>query len=351
MVKSVPIENSGQVGILVASSVSIFIAALSVGLRLLAKRISSRFDYSDYCIIAALVWNCALHACCMLLVTHGGFGFHTQEIYTRFGPDTATFFFKGIMAFALLWNATVCFSKLSVLLMYTALIPVRSMVVWARRIGALVILWNLGDIIGGFLICRPLARNWNFTIKGTCGSQPNYYFAMGIINIITDVFIIVLPIPYLYRLHLSMRKKMIAMALLSIGIMTWVITIYRQTTLPGLDFTDMTYDGVLATLLSGLEPAVAIVLACIPLLRPLFGSHKLKENTSSKYGYRSGGGSELYSKKGMTKSGNREFQELEDDNDDSGSQVELKPHTQMASATSLRRQLSTRPLLLRRGGT
>jgi hypothetical protein len=30
----------------------------------------------------------------MLLVTHGGFGFHTMDILQRFGPDTATFFFK-----------------------------------------------------------------------------------------------------------------------------------------------------------------------------------------------------------------------------------------------------------------
>jgi hypothetical protein len=30
----------------------------------------------------------------MLLVTYGGFGFHTVDIYERFGPDTATFFFK-----------------------------------------------------------------------------------------------------------------------------------------------------------------------------------------------------------------------------------------------------------------
>ena len=59
------------------------------------------------------------------------------------------------MAFALLWNATVCFSKLSVLLMYTALIPVRSMIIWARSIGAVIIAWNVGDIIAGFLICRP----------------------------------------------------------------------------------------------------------------------------------------------------------------------------------------------------
>lgn len=116
----------------------------------------------------------------MLLVTHGGLGFHTVEIYQRFSPDTSTFFFKGIMSFALLWNATVCFSKLSVLLMYTTLIPISSMIKYARMLSGLIIVWNVTDILVGFLICWPLARNCNFQIEGTCGSQPNFYFAWAL---------------------------------------------------------------------------------------------------------------------------------------------------------------------------
>jgi hypothetical protein len=103
--------------------------------------------------------------------------------------------------------------------MYTQLIPVPSMIKWARIIGGLIIAWNVGDVIGGFLICRPLARNWDFTVPGTCGSQPKYYFAMGMINIITDVFLLALPMPYLYRLKMPMRKKLMAAAMLSVGIM------------------------------------------------------------------------------------------------------------------------------------
>jgi hypothetical protein len=109
----VPIENSNQVGIIAASTVSMFLATSLVALRLLAKRLGSGVDYSDYCIVLALVqytlgsllrncttdylsklFNTALHMDCILMVTHGGFGFHTLEIYARFGPDTATFFFK-----------------------------------------------------------------------------------------------------------------------------------------------------------------------------------------------------------------------------------------------------------------
>jgi hypothetical protein len=55
MEKSIPIENSGQIGVLVASSISIFIATVSVGLRIIAKRLTGGLDYSEYCIIAALV--------------------------------------------------------------------------------------------------------------------------------------------------------------------------------------------------------------------------------------------------------------------------------------------------------
>jgi len=88
----------------------------------------------------------------------------------------------------------------------------------------------------------------------------------------------------------------------------------------------MTHAGVLATILSGLEPSVAIVLACIPLLRPLFGdkSRKLRENHSGYAHYASDSGSGLYSKKGGIMV-DREFQVLDEDNDRNSSQVELKP--------------------------
>lgn len=84
----------------------------------------------------------------------------------------------------------------------------------------------------------------------------------------------------------------------------------------------MPYSGVLATLLSGLEPAVAIVLACIPLMRPLFG-RSLKTGSS---GYSSGENSVgLHSKqRSPNKNPKGQFSELVDDVDDS-SQVRLQP--------------------------
>jgi hypothetical protein len=122
------------------------------------------------------------------------------------------------MSFSVLWNATVCFSKLSVLSMYAVMIPKSSMSKWARILGALIIIWNIANIIAVLLICRPFAKNWDFTLPGTCGSQPAFYFATGLVNLIADAMIIVLPMPYVHNLRLAWRKKLAAMALLSIGI-------------------------------------------------------------------------------------------------------------------------------------
>lgn len=52
----IPIENQDQVAIIVVSSLSMFVPAVFIALRLYAKSITSRkLDMSDICIIIALV--------------------------------------------------------------------------------------------------------------------------------------------------------------------------------------------------------------------------------------------------------------------------------------------------------
>jgi len=92
------------------------------------------------------------------------------------------------------------------------------MVLWVRGLSALFIFWAVGNILGAFLICRPLSKNWDFSPPRNCGNVVDYYSSMSIINIVTDVILIVLPMPYLYKLRLALHKKIFAMAMLSIGI-------------------------------------------------------------------------------------------------------------------------------------
>ena len=111
----------------------------------------------------------------------------------------------------------------------------------------------------------------------------------------------------------------------------------------------MTHTGVLATILSGLEPAVAIVLACIPLMRPLFGLSKKSDHPSYQFG--SSKRTSRFSRKGCDTHGldpTATFSELVDDNDTS-SEIQLQPikSEQLVSVSSFdkghRQQASRSP--------
>lgn len=75
---------------------------------------------------------------------------------------------------------------------------------------------------------------------------------------------------------------------------TCVVTLYRQTTLPRMDLTDVTSSGLLAFLASTIEIAVAISIACLPFLRALWRASSCKGSSSNTYqnssGYAGGGG-------------------------------------------------------------
>lgn len=168
--------------------------------------------------------------------------------------------------------------------MYKSVFPVRRVILPCQILGVFIVLWNTGGILGGVLVCQPIAMNWDQSIPGgKCGNQATYYMALGLINIVVEVVMLAIPLPVLYKLHMPLRKKVVIIGMFSIGFSTCAITIYRQATLPDLQFVDMTHSGVVATLLSGLEPSVALALACVPFLRSLFGNMFGSPNTRLKH--------------------------------------------------------------------
>lgn len=124
-----------------------------------------------------------------------------------------------LFAFPLMWNATIPFSKISVLLMYLSVIPFTPMLVAVRIIGGFIIAFNLGSFFAGLFICSPISYSWDQTTAGGhCGDQVMYYEVMGYINLAIDVVMIILPMPFLYKLLLAWPKKLFAMGMFSIGI-------------------------------------------------------------------------------------------------------------------------------------
>lgn len=81
-----------------------------------------------------------------------------------------------------------------------------------------VIAYCLMVVLIAFLLCQPLAFNWDPTIPGgRCGDQNSAFLASGVLNLIIDILVIVLPLPMLWNLHMATHKRVGLMLMFSTG--------------------------------------------------------------------------------------------------------------------------------------
>lgn len=65
--------------------------------------------------------------------------------------------------------------------------------------------------------CKPLALSWNPTLVGTCIDRPASYQATAILGLLTDLYIIILPIPTIIELQMPWQQKVGVVAIFGIG--------------------------------------------------------------------------------------------------------------------------------------
>lgn len=73
-------------------------------------------------------------------------------------------------------------------------------------------------VLIGFLICRPVAKNWDPTVHGTCGNRIAGYTAVSVVNVVVDCLMLILPLPMIYNLQTKPGYKLGLSAIFSIGI-------------------------------------------------------------------------------------------------------------------------------------
>ena len=138
--------------------------------------------------------------------------------------------------------------------------------------------------------CTPVKKSWEKQLPGTCINLQTFFFANAAFNVITDILVMVLPIPVIAQLQIT-RKQRIGLGLIfCVGILATATSIVRMTTLQtGSKSTDITWTTTNSTIWSGIEINVAIVCACLPILRAplqaifprLFGRTTVSSHTAT----------------------------------------------------------------------
>ncbi|KAK8033663.1 hypothetical protein PG991_003061 [Apiospora marii] len=268
-----PIERDDQRAILAANVLMIAVPVVAVSLRLLSRRIAKRaFDISDYLMVAAVGVSASLSSISITGVLHCGLGYdHMMNIIKDYGPGPITLLLKLLIGLQFTWVISLSLCKISILILYRRLFPT-PLIHWASlATSALIASWAIATIVAGCLICQPISKNWDLNMTGGhCGDQVLSFTVTGVINLITDVMVLVLPLRHLYKLQVPTQQRVVLVGVFSLGFLTCAVSAVRIHYLKSMDYTDLTFSMKYPNIFSGLEPSAAITLACIPLLRPLF---------------------------------------------------------------------------------
>lgn len=81
--------------------------------------------------------------------------------------------------------------------------------------------------------CNPIYRAWDFGVEGTCIDLMTFWMVNGAYSIVSDIIVLVLPLPMIYALQLPRKTKICLMVVFGLGIL-WVFHICcLLVTLPG----------------------------------------------------------------------------------------------------------------------
>lgn len=98
--------------------------------------------------------------------------------------------------------------KLAILCLYGRIFTTRPFRNTAYATGLLTILTFIAGVFLVFFICQPFAYNWNKKIPGgKCGDHMKAYRSLTIPNLVTDLSILVLPLPAIWKLTVQTYVK------------------------------------------------------------------------------------------------------------------------------------------------
>ena len=126
------------------------------------------------------------------------------------------------MAWLILYGLSIALSKCAILFLYVRVFTTRNktFTFGVYLIGFFVIATGVANMFVAIFQCSPVAYEWDKSIQGgNCIDEVAFARYMAIPNVITGVFMLVMPLPLSWRLNLDIAAKIALTATLLHGTM------------------------------------------------------------------------------------------------------------------------------------
>ncbi|EJT74163.1 hypothetical protein GGTG_08009 [Gaeumannomyces tritici R3-111a-1] len=241
------------------------LAAVSVALRIWSRHLKGqKLWWDDYMIIFSMVWNLLVVGFIFAMYSQG-MGLHADKV----GVDRIVMMAKYLVVAEILYAWNLGWSKLSLLLMYYRIfhVPFFKRVAWA--VGAFVMAWVVCISFLFIFICVPVEKLWYPDLPGHCIDQVGTWIANAASTLLTDMVILLLPAPQVWRLQLRLAEKIALTFAFGLGFFVVFVSAYRTSVLFTYSNNDPSYTLAPTVGWTAIEISAGIVSACLPTLRPV----------------------------------------------------------------------------------
>ncbi|KAL4787724.1 hypothetical protein BJX76DRAFT_369013 [Aspergillus varians] len=259
-------EDNLQPWVLATVAAVTVLAFLSVCLRLLARyERKQKLWWDDWMILWSMGWNFIVVGF-IFAMYYNGMGLHADTLPI----NNVVLVAKFLVVAEVLYAYNLVWTKLSILLFYYRIFHFSYFKRWAYAIGIFIALWVICITFLFIFICVPVQKLWYPQLPGRCINQVATWIANAISTIATDLAILLLPMPQIWKLQLRRSEKMALTFAFSLGFFVVFASAYRFSVLFSYSALDSSYTLAPTVGWTAIEMSAGIVSACLPTLRPAF---------------------------------------------------------------------------------
>ncbi|KAJ5917760.1 hypothetical protein N7454_010135 [Penicillium verhagenii] len=257
--------------VLIITTLFTILSTLFVSVRLWTRiKLVRSPGKDDILIFAALISSLAFYGF-LLAERHYGLGVPKPQL----SDDVVMHQLHYLWLSVPFYNLTLILSKLSALFLFIRIFRARAFLLATYITMGFLIIAGTWMVVSGFVFCIPIHDFWrpSSAVAKHCLPRGPIWYSNAAMQILSDVVILVLPMPALYKLQLPPHQKIGIMVVFGVGIFVIATSSARlyelSTMLNGRDFTKTNAE---AAVWSSLEANVSIICACMPPSTPFISN-------------------------------------------------------------------------------
>jgi hypothetical protein len=275
-------DNRGP-GFQAFTIVMLFITIIPITLRMWSRslivprgRHEFRFWWDDWMACAAVPFIVAQSTTAFVWIQLG-LGRHYYEL----DPSALATSMKILFANYFIYDIALWLTKTSALLFFRRIFSKRRSPTWFNM--ALLVThglntaWLVGILLATIFFCDPIPKQWTPDLPGHCGQVSTLWIGSAISNVIIDFIILILPLPMIWGLHTSSRRRAGISIIFALAYCVIIVSIGRLVILfldpENIFGPDISYEAIPVLYWVTGEAPIAVLSICLPAMITL--GHRL----------------------------------------------------------------------------